>query len=126
MLFLFAETHRLTTSIGPNVCNCIRLADAGVVGFVGLEYNPMDETAPARYARTNDLAADVGAIMQADVKKVGEPRFGTTIRRLSDLSVEVVEDMILWTETGEIESEIIGSPSVRQPSRSPASSLVVS
>jgi hypothetical protein len=106
LLFLVAETHKEPTSIGPNICNCIRLADDGVVGLVGLEYNPADENAPPKYERTDNLAADVQAIMQADVAKIGEPRFGTTVRRLSGVPVEVVENMGLYDVAEEIESEI--------------------
>jgi len=106
LLFLFAETHKRTSSIGPNVRNCVRLTDDGIVGFVGLEFNPADEIDPPKYARTDDLAADVEAIMKADLEKVREPRFGTTVRRLVDPPVEVVENMELWTKTDEIESQI--------------------
>ena len=35
LLFLFAETHKEPTTIGPNACNCVRLVDEGVVGLRG-------------------------------------------------------------------------------------------
>lgn len=106
LLFLFAETHKEPTSIGPNIRNCIRLIDEGIVSYIGLEFNPMDVDAPDKYTRTGELAADVDAIIKSDLHDHGEPRFGTTIRRLSDQIVEVTEDMTIWKEAEEIEFTI--------------------
>lgn len=105
LLFLFAEKHKQLASIGPNIRNCIRLTDDGVVGYVGLEYNPEDHQL-AKYSRTGNLNADVEAIIQSDMDAVGEPRFGTSVRRLTNVPVEVVEDMDIWKVAEQIEYEI--------------------
>lgn len=106
LLFLFAETHKSSASVGPNALNCVRLAEDGVLGFVGLEFNPADQNDPPKYASSGDLCADVKAIIQTDMAGLKEPRFGTTVRRLSKLPVEVIEDMGFWEQAEQIESDI--------------------
>lgn len=106
LLILLSESHKVVPVVRGNILSCVLLDDEKLLAFVGLEHNPADQVEPVKYSKSDDRFADVEAVIQADIADVGEPRFGTGVRRLTGVTTEVVEDMELWNQAGKIELEI--------------------